>query len=213
MSQTGRARWSRRESQARTRSRLLDAAEAEFAANGLERTSIERIAQRAGFTRGAFYSHFAGKTSIALALLEKRFDGYIDRFAGLLATDEDPQTRARKAGDDYSLMVGRDPAAQQLLFEFAVHALRDEDFRSELVVRLRRLREQVTEVFRRRAADYGIEPPIPLERLTLMTFASANGVALAKLLEPEQFDDELYGELLGILFAGLGAIARRPGER
>jgi len=205
-------RLSRRDSQARTRSRLLDAAAAEFAANGLERTSIERIAQRAGFTRGAFYSHFADKTSIALALLEQRFDGYIDRFARVLATDEDPEARARKAANDYSMLVSQDPEAQQLLFEFAVYALRQENFRQELTARLRRLREQVAEVFRRRAADYGIEPPIPLERLTLMTFASANGVALAQLLEPDQFDDELYGELLGILFAGLGELARRSDQ-
>jgi len=205
-------RLSRRDSQARTRSRLLDAAAAEFAANGLERTSIERIAQRAGFTRGAFYSHFADKTSIALALLEQRFDGYIDQFARVLATDEDPEARARKAGNDYSMLVSQDPEAQQLLFEFAVYALRQENFRQELTARLRRLREQVAEVFRRRAADYGIEPPVPLERLTLMTFASANGVALAQLLEPDQFDDELYGELLGILFAGLGELARRSDQ-
>lgn len=211
MSQAAEIPMSRRDSQAQTRSRLIDAAAAEFAANGLARSSVERIARRAGFTRGAFYAHFADKTAISLALLEQRFDRYMERFAQTLATDEDPETRARNAGDDYSLLVGQNPEAQQLLFEFAVHALHHENFRHEYVARLRGLREQVAEVFRRRAAAYDIEPPIPLDRLTLMTFATANGVALAKLLEPDQFDDALYGELLEILFAGLGELARRTG--
>lgn len=205
----GSKRISRQESQARTRSRLIEAAAAEFATNGLEQTSVERIATRSGFTRGAFYAHFADKTAISLALLEERFDRYVRRFAQALATDEDAETRARKAGDDFSLMVEQGPEAQQLLFEFAVHALHHEGFRGELVARLVDLRKQVAEVFRRRAAAYGIEPPIPIDRLTLMTFATANGIALAKLLEPEQFDDALYGDLLGLLFAGLGEISRR----
>lgn len=203
-------RLTRRESTARTRARLIDAAAQEFVRSGLERTSIERIARRAGFTRGAFYAHFANKDAICMAILEERFDGYLKRFAAVLATDVDPETRARRAGDDYSLMVDQDRDAQQLLFEFSVYALRNERFQAELVARLRRLRGRITEVFRERAAAHGIAAPIPFEQLTLITFASANGVALARLLEPDQFGDQLYGELLGLLFAGLGVMAQRP---
>ncbi len=64
------ARLSRAESQARTRQALLDAAAEVFVERGLHRTSVEAIAERAGFTRGAFYANFADKADALLALLE-----------------------------------------------------------------------------------------------------------------------------------------------
>ncbi|MFS0705665.1 TetR/AcrR family transcriptional regulator [Cellulomonas sp. 179-A 9B4 NHS] len=52
----------------RTRERLLDAAFALFAEDGVDATSIEAVCERAGFTRGAFYSNFASKHELLLAL-------------------------------------------------------------------------------------------------------------------------------------------------
>ncbi len=52
----------------RTRERLLDAAYELFAEQGFEAASIESICERAGFTRGAFYSNFADKAELFLSL-------------------------------------------------------------------------------------------------------------------------------------------------
>ncbi|MFS0735249.1 helix-turn-helix domain-containing protein [Microbacterium sp. 1P10UB] len=52
----------------RTRRRLLDAAADVFAEDGLDATSVEAICERAGFTRGAFYSNFASKDELFLEL-------------------------------------------------------------------------------------------------------------------------------------------------
>lgn len=51
-----------------TRDRLLDAAFDLFADEGVDATSIEAVCERAGFTRGAFYSNFASKHELLLAL-------------------------------------------------------------------------------------------------------------------------------------------------
>jgi AcrR family transcriptional regulator len=53
-----------------TRQRLLDAAAQVFADRGFGRTSVEHVCEAAGFTRGAFYSNFADKDALVLALLE-----------------------------------------------------------------------------------------------------------------------------------------------
>lgn len=47
-----------------TRARLLSAATAEFVERGFAAASIEHIAERAGFTRGAFYSNFDSKEQL-----------------------------------------------------------------------------------------------------------------------------------------------------
>jgi TetR/AcrR family transcriptional repressor of nem operon len=46
---------------ARTRQRILEAANRLFAAKGYEGTSIDEIMRACGLTRGGFYAHFSGK--------------------------------------------------------------------------------------------------------------------------------------------------------
>ena len=55
---------------AQTRERLMAAATAVFAERGVIGASVEEICEAAGFTRGAFYSNFADKDALVLALLE-----------------------------------------------------------------------------------------------------------------------------------------------
>ena len=54
-----------------TRQRILDAAREVFAERGVIGGSVEDICERAGFTRGAFYSNFADKDDILAALIER----------------------------------------------------------------------------------------------------------------------------------------------
>lgn len=51
-----------------TRQKLLDAAATVFAEVGLDAASVETICERAGFTRGAFYSNFESKDELFLEL-------------------------------------------------------------------------------------------------------------------------------------------------
>lgn len=48
---------------------LFEAALAEFAANGYEQASINRILQTAGMSKGQFYYHFKNKEGLYLALI------------------------------------------------------------------------------------------------------------------------------------------------
>ncbi|MDQ3789200.1 MAG: TetR/AcrR family transcriptional regulator, partial [Actinomycetota bacterium] len=64
-------RLSRTESVALTRARLLDAAEEVFAEHGFGRTTLEQIAERAGYTRGAVYANFTSKDDLFLAVLDR----------------------------------------------------------------------------------------------------------------------------------------------
>ncbi|MCV2393725.1 TetR/AcrR family transcriptional regulator [Actinotalea sp. M2MS4P-6] len=56
---------------ARTRERLMDAAFEVFAEVGVAASSVEQITERAGFTRGAFYSNFSSKEELFLALIAR----------------------------------------------------------------------------------------------------------------------------------------------
>src|ERR1700734_303074 len=53
---------------------LLDAAMELFAEKGFGATSIPEICARAGLTKGAFYSNFANKDALFLALLDRSWE-------------------------------------------------------------------------------------------------------------------------------------------
>src|SRR5580704_19236689 len=55
-----------------TQARILDAAQAVFSEQGFEKTQLEEVAARAGYTRGAIYAHYASKEDLFLALMEHR---------------------------------------------------------------------------------------------------------------------------------------------
>src|SRR5271170_6917338 len=55
-----------------TQSRILDAAQAVFSEQGFEKTQLEEVAARAGYTRGAIYAHYSSKEDLFLALMEHR---------------------------------------------------------------------------------------------------------------------------------------------
>ncbi|MFV0428361.1 MAG: TetR/AcrR family transcriptional regulator [Arachnia sp.] len=57
-----------------TRHRLVEAAIEEFAARGIDGTSVEQLCEAAGFTRGAFYSNFSSKDDICLAIIKYQRD-------------------------------------------------------------------------------------------------------------------------------------------
>jgi TetR/AcrR family transcriptional regulator, fatty acid metabolism regulator protein len=57
-----------------SRSRLLQAAAAEFAANGFHRTKISDIVRRAGLTQAAFYLYFPSKEAVWLELVSPFFE-------------------------------------------------------------------------------------------------------------------------------------------
>ena len=64
-----------------TRQRLVDAAITEFAARGIDATSVEQLCEAAGFTRGAFYSNF---------------DSWDDLYLGVMGRESE---RVRRVGD------------------------------------------------------------------------------------------------------------------
>lgn len=116
-----------------TRARLLDAAAQVFAEVGLEGASVEAICDRAGFTRGAFYSNFESKDQLFLALAssvaEQRLSsvrGRIDEFvaSGVLAGDAEPTALVQRIMDS-----GLDDRLGVLMMsEIRIRALRDEAF-------------------------------------------------------------------------------------
>lgn len=202
-------RLTRKEQQAETRSCLMASAARVFTRRGLHRASIDEVSADAGYTKGAFYANFKSKEELFLAMLDQRFAARLEAMEATMASSDGPESQARRGGEEFASYVAADPEWQRLFLEFAAHAARDEDFRQELVARYRTLRERMTELYRTRLQELGIDEPDRLEDVSMMTFAMANGFAMEKLLEPEAVPDDLYATMLEVFFTGLMTMVQR----
>jgi AcrR family transcriptional regulator len=200
-----RAGMSRLEKQQKTREALLRAASKLFARRGLEGTSVDDIAEAAGYTKGAFYANFNSKEELFLVMLDEKFSRELERLEDALAGTDDPDEEARTAAADF-IHFASDDEWPRLYFQFAAHAVRNDEFRQELATRQQAMRDRVEKVYERWTSDYSVEPPVPLSDVTAMTYFMADGFLVDRLIEPG-LSEELYTTMLGIFFRGLQAMA------
>lgn len=197
----------RAQKKAETRALLLASATTVFGEKGMERASIDDVAEHAGYTKGAFYANFASKEDLFLVLLDEHFADLLERLDRAISGDDDLVDQAREGAASFMRFIAADPDWERLFFDFSVYATRNEPFRRELADRRRALREGIGTLLQRRVDELGVAPPVPVPDIAMMVFAMGDGVALQKLLDPESVTEELYPTMLGTFFAGLRAAA------
>ena len=119
-------------------------------------TSLDAVAEEAGFSRGAVYYNFADKEELFLELLDRRCaeraQDIREVFAGggddLASTAAQAKLAAR---DALEAMIG-DPEWRALYLEFLAHAARDKSFRRAFARRTDEMRAALEEVVVERAA-------------------------------------------------------------
>ncbi|MFS2242934.1 TetR/AcrR family transcriptional regulator [Microbacterium sp. OR16] len=115
-----------------TRARLLEAAAQVFAEVGLEGATVEAVCERAGFTRGAFYSNFESKDALFLELAasvgEARLQAVRERVSALVGQnaidDCDPADLVQQIMDSGA----DDRVGVMMMSEIRIRALRDPSF-------------------------------------------------------------------------------------
>jgi AcrR family transcriptional regulator len=192
-------RLTRAESQARTRSALLEAAARTFVERGFAAASVEAITARAGFTRGAFYSNFSSKEELFAELLQERVYAMYRRMpARAEAEGWDP----REAGEQLAA-VQADPDGRwifRLWLEVLAHAGRSEEMRRLAAGFWSGSRELTAGLVRRLYEARGTEPPIAPERLASALIAMDIGLALQHYVDPEAVPLDVYPDVWEAVF-------------
>ena len=172
-------RLTRTESREATRARLVLAAERVFIRSGFDASSVERIAESAGFSRGAFYSNFRDKDELFIAVLNSALDiaGALDE---IFRREPNAAERQRTVRDWY---VRQEQRKEWIVLEteFTLRALRNRTVRA----RLARLRRQELERYSALVAQHFAEIGLPAiarpEKiaLSLMAISAGNGQLVA----------------------------------
>ena len=188
----------------RTREKLLDGARAVIAESGVHGASVEEICDRAGFTRGAFYSNFADKDELVLALFADDRAALLERLRAAL--DEE--------SDDLGTVLSRVVASMEVgdlrtwylvRTEMTLHALRTPAVASALVRARADFRTAVRDAVLEAARRTGHTPTLDVDLLVRAVEALHDGATAQSLLEPRALPaGSLLREVLPRLLVSTG---------
>jgi AcrR family transcriptional regulator len=168
-----------------TRQRLLEAALKVFAEQGFGRSTVEQVCERAGYTRGAFYSNFASLDDLFLAMWEQRSTELIDGLRQALQDMDTAKVRnVRGVVELVTPAVPVDDTWYRITSEFTAHALRNPGLRRVMKTREEAITGAITPVVSALLTKIGRETPDQVA-LGQALVAVHDGTTAQCLLEPE----------------------------
>jgi AcrR family transcriptional regulator len=186
--------------------KLFDAAARVFEEQGIGGASIEAIVAAAGFTRGAFYSNFASKDELIIAMLEEHVAQSIRRNLELLEKHKDPSDfiEALKSMDrSQQDPLGRSPL---LHMEMILYVARAEKRRPELAKRLRARRRLIAEIVETTMQNSGRKAPNAAWTGAIL-LALEDGFRLHRLIDPETTPPDSFLRAISDLQRAIGIAA------
>jgi AcrR family transcriptional regulator len=192
-----RIRLSRDESRAETRRRLLDAAWQVFAEKGFEGCSVDDLVERAGYSKGAFYSNFESKDAIFLELLKEHKAETLGQLEALLdAACSVDELLGRL--EMYNRNLEKDTIWCLLSVEFQVRAAREPTFRKVFAELSRVDQVKVARFIESLFERAGIQLPAKAEYLAAAFMALIQGLALRRAADPRTLPAGATGELVSL---------------
>jgi AcrR family transcriptional regulator len=178
----------------RTRAALLEAARSLIRERGYERTTLEKVAHRAGMTTGAIYGNFKNREELFIALGLTYWAPIAPRIPPGASFAEAMRAFAKAtlaaADERASTAVGR--------LTGMAYALKKAQLRSRVV-------DVTTGSFEFGAEWLGTfdarELPMPPEDLVRVLHALIEGLVMQRILTPELYPDEVF-------YAAFAALAR-----
>src|SRR3954451_13281911 len=179
----------------RTRAALLEAARALIRERGYERTTLEKVAKRAGMTTGAIYGNFKNRDELFIALGQAYWPPIAPRIPAGATFAEAMHAIAEAT---LAAVDQRTPAAVGRLTGLA-YALKNPELRSRVAAVTKSSYEFGAEWLR--TFDPG-QLPMPPEDLVRVIHALIEGLVMQRILTPELCPDEVF-------YAAFAAFARR----
>jgi AcrR family transcriptional regulator len=183
-----------------TRDVLIASATEVFAERGFEGSSLEDIAERAGFTRGAIYKNFDGKEDLFFAVIDRLNEHVIDAFRAIAPSG--PNTKDW----DTSALAGlwRASTAEfadlfTISLEYELYVLRNPSARKRATAHRRKRRALVAGFITEVADRSGMTLRLPATTLASIILAAADGLTYAVRVDGE----DLFGPFLELLNAGM----------
>ena len=191
-----------------TRQRLLDAAVELFGERGVLGSSVEEICERAGFTRGAFYSNFESKDELCLDVLRRKGEQYLSAMQAAIAViPTEPGTTdgtERLIRDAVAVFLEAQPkksAELVSMMELRLHALRTPGLREGWLAVHEGISASVSGLLEIALARVGATLTIPTPQVIELLGAVYENTVSLSLLRGESRPADLAEQLAALLDA------------
>lgn len=196
-------RMTREQKKAQTRERLIEAAQELFARKGFEGTAVDEIAEYAGYSRGAFYSNFANKNELMMALIEQGFDSDL---AGIRSMETLRGTDALAAGyQTIGQAFYEHPSNLLWMLEFQLSVVRHPELRAAYVDQHRKLRDGVRHLLVQHLQREGHNDAQQRGEYADLFLVGLTGLSLLKLIYGDEIDPSLFKRFFATVVRGIGA--------
>ncbi|MEU5879355.1 helix-turn-helix domain-containing protein [Spirillospora sp. NPDC047279] len=194
-------RLTRVESQARTRELLLATARRLFLRDGYHATSLEKVAEAAGFSKGAVYSNFGTKDELCRTVIEavraEQVQAIMDAFLGEGSGEE-----RLAVFESWAERTIGDPGWTLLEAEFAIHATRrDQGLRAEVASGGRSWAGALRLLLEEEARRRDLVLPLPAAELADALLSLGIGLGLRRAVDPALSPHALTGMIRLLLEA------------
>ncbi len=179
---TGMARLTRAESQARTRTSLTETAQRLFLRDGYHATSLEKVADAAGFSKGAVYSNFGSKDELCLVVLDALYAERVTEIVEVFTRGTTIEERLHAFEAYADTMIGDAPRTQ-FEVEFALQARKDPDLRRELARRAAAVADALKGLVDQQAEELGLTPVMPTEDVARVLLSLGIGLGVQRFVE------------------------------
>ncbi|MCF8572243.1 TetR/AcrR family transcriptional regulator [Gordonia sp. HY002] len=182
-------RLTRAERQALTRSELVESAKRRFLSTGFAGTSVDDIAEDAGYSKGAVYSNFQDKRNLCRAVLDAIHHEKLGEIAAIATSGIVLENRIEMLTQWVEDTAG-DVKWTMLELEFVVLSRSDPEL-AAMIVNLRDdAQEMVTAVLQSFLSGLGIsdvgeaELPVPLDSVANFLLSTGIGLGIQRAVDP-----------------------------
>ena len=210
-----RTRLTQQARKAKTREAIVAAATRRFALRGVEATSLDDVAEAAGFTKGAIYANFPNKRALVEAVIERNIV-QIDP-ALLVRSDLPLADRLALIGREVAELTRTVPKETVLLdLEYSLATLRNPRKRATLPAPVQKQQAQWNDVparFEALNAAQGASPPFESAELLRLAGILARGLIRAMAETPDALSPSAIETLFRLLAGGGPAATARQSRR
>lgn len=176
---------------AETRNRLIAAAVTVFASVGVDQARVEDISEEAGYTRGAFYSNFADKDELIVALLQRQLElatSAIETSLGQVLAAPLPDDFTQLVHDALDVFDVNMPDPDWMLAELGLrmYARRNPAIEPHLRAYEERRLASMVEVLDNAMTQAGVRATIPMEHLISIAMAIQTDCTVRTGVAPEE---------------------------
>lgn len=175
-----------------TRIFLLEAAALLFARHGYHGVSLDAVAEEAGFTKGAVYSHFSSKQDLLANLLELYCEREHSQIRSILAEPKPLDERIRQISMSFFLPLEELEDWSLLYVELWLQAMRDPSMRPRMQQIQRRSCQSVAEMIDQQAQARGVALAMSAGDLAQVVLALGDGLIMQHVLAPSRRTAQTY---------------------